>query len=91
MEYIKASNINFTHEQSSETLLENINFHINDQSKIGLVGHNGCGKTTLFNLILSQLGEYSKYNFEGNLYTKKNLSIFMAILNFFVDKFNKVL
>lgn len=32
-------------------LLTDINFHISEQDKIGLVGKNGAGKTTLLNLI----------------------------------------
>lgn len=34
------------------TLLNNINFHINDNDKIGLVGKNGAGKSTLLRIIL---------------------------------------
>jgi ATP-binding cassette subfamily F protein 3 len=36
-------------------LLENINLDIYPNQKIGLVGANGCGKTSLFRLILDQL------------------------------------
>ena len=35
----------------SFTLLDNINFHISERDKIGLVGKNGCGKTTMMKLI----------------------------------------
>lgn len=34
------------------TLLNDINFHINDNDKIGLVGKNGAGKSTLMKIIL---------------------------------------
>ena len=43
-------------ELSGEPILKAINFEINDQSKIAVVGRNGCGKTTLLKLIA---GEYS--------------------------------
>ena len=37
------------------TLLDNIDFHISDNDKIGLVGKNGAGKSTIMKLIV---GEY---------------------------------
>ena len=36
------------------TLLDNINFHISENDKIGLVGKNGAGKSTLLKLICGQ-------------------------------------
>ena len=33
------------------TLLDDINFHISENDKIGLVGKNGAGKTTVLKLI----------------------------------------
>ena len=41
---------------SGEPILKSVNIEINDQSKIAVVGRNGCGKTTLLKLIS---GEYS--------------------------------
>jgi len=43
-------------ELSGEPILKSVNVEINDQSKIAVVGRNGCGKTTLLKLIS---GEYS--------------------------------
>ncbi len=43
-------------ELSGEPILRSVNVEINDQSKIAVVGRNGCGKTTLLKLIS---GEYS--------------------------------
>ncbi len=34
------------------TLLDSINFHINDKDRIGLVGKNGAGKSTILKLIM---------------------------------------
>ncbi|MBE6776666.1 MAG: ABC-F family ATP-binding cassette domain-containing protein [Ruminococcaceae bacterium] len=42
-------------ELSGEPILKSVNIEINDQSKIAIVGRNGCGKTTLLKLIA---GEY---------------------------------
>ncbi len=38
-------------ELSGETILSDVNFEINDNSRIAIVGRNGCGKTTLLKLI----------------------------------------
>lgn len=42
-------------ELSGDTILNSVNIEINDQSKIAVVGRNGCGKTTLLKTIA---GEY---------------------------------
>ena len=38
-------------ELSGEPILKSVNIEINDQSRIAVVGRNGCGKTTLLKLI----------------------------------------
>lgn len=42
-------------EISGNTILEEINFEVHDKEKIGLVGRNGCGKTTLFKGIIGEV------------------------------------
>ncbi|MFA6895448.1 MAG: ATP-binding cassette domain-containing protein, partial [Bacteroidales bacterium] len=34
------------------TLLDDINFHISDKDRVGLVGKNGAGKSTILKLIM---------------------------------------
>ena len=49
---IKMISINgITVAYGSYTLLDNINFHISESDKIGLVGKNGAGKSTIMKLI----------------------------------------
>lgn len=48
---IEFRNVSFKYE-SSERVLENINFKISHNEKIALVGHSGAGKSTIVNLIL---------------------------------------
>lgn len=40
---------------AATTILDNINFEIRDNEKIAIVGRNGCGKTTLLNLIAGNI------------------------------------
>ncbi|OPJ56027.1 ribosomal protection-like ABC-F family protein [Alkalithermobacter paradoxus] len=61
---------NITKSFGIDTILENISFTINEGDKVGLVGVNGTGKTTLFKIIT---GEYG-YDF-GDIYISKNTSI----------------
>ena len=35
-------------------ILENINFKIKNQERVGLIGRNGCGKTTLLKAIMGK-------------------------------------
>ena len=55
---------------ADKTVLKNISFSIEENSKIGLVGRNGAGKTTLFNIITKQLPAD-----EGDVHIAKNRSI----------------
>ena len=61
---IQILNVSFAH--GEKTLFDNLNLVINAKQKVGLVGHNGCGKSTLFGLITGKLrvdsGEVRKLN-----------------------------
>ena len=51
----KFENVFFKYEGSNRTALKNINLEISTGEKICIVGRNGCGKTTLINLLLRNL------------------------------------
>ena len=70
MPHIKGTNISFKYDKQVENLLEDLSFEINDKDKIGLIGKNGKGKTTLVNIILEKL-ELRK----GNIQKTTNLKI----------------
>ena len=53
-----------------DSILENICFTVNEGDKIGIIGINGTGKTTLMKIIS---GEYSHDN--GDIYTSKDCEI----------------
>jgi ABC-type multidrug transport system fused ATPase/permease subunit len=44
--------VNFVYPSRSERVLRRINFEIPARKKIALVGHSGCGKSTIVNLLL---------------------------------------
>ncbi len=54
----------------AQTIFDNMSFSLENNSKIGLVGRNGCGKTTLFNLITQKLRPEN-----GQLHIAKNAQI----------------
>lgn len=58
---IKAENLTFTYPSGYEPVFENVNFQIDTDWKLGLVGRNGRGKTTLLNLLLR------KYKYDGKI------------------------
>lgn len=51
--YFKISNGSVT--LSGNTILEDINFSVTDNEKIGIVGRNGSGKTTLLKAIIGEI------------------------------------
>ncbi|MDF2520536.1 MAG: abc-f [Clostridia bacterium] len=51
-----------------ETIIENINFTVQENDKIGVVGVNGAGKSTLFKIITGALEKD-----EGELFVGKNI------------------
>lgn len=50
-----------------DSILENVNFTVNEYDKIGIIGVNGTGKTTLFKIISGIYGYDS-----GDIYTSKD-------------------
>ena len=66
-----------------ETILENISFSVNEWDKIGIVGVNGTGKTTLFKVITGILPHD-----RGEIFTSKNcrLGYLEQNTNFYSEK-----
>lgn len=49
---LKVSNLSKSY--GSRTLLDEVTFSLNSRERLGLVGRNGCGKSTLFKIILEE-------------------------------------
>lgn len=61
MSMIKIENLTFSYPTSGDNIFENITFQIDTDWKLGFVGRNGRGKTTLFHLLLN------KYEYSGKI------------------------
>lgn len=51
---IRLESVSFSY-QKDRPVLKNLSFHLHDKEKVGLIGSNGGGKTTLFHLIMGLL------------------------------------
>lgn len=65
------ANISINSKSFNDTVLYNgLEFNINEGEKIGLIGRNGTGKSTLFNMISGE-----DKDFDGEISLKKNLIV----------------
>ena len=54
----------------TKPILQEITFALNENDRLGVVGVNGCGKSTLFRTILGELTQD-----EGNIFLSKNATV----------------
>ena len=57
MKCVEIKNLSYSYSQDSEPVLKNVNLEINKGEYVSIVGHNGCGKSTLCKLMI---GLYEK-------------------------------
>ena len=70
MSMIKIENLTFSYPTSYDNIFENVSFQIDTDWKLGFVGRNGRGKTTLLNLLLG------KYEYSGKIYSSVQFDYF---------------
>lgn len=70
MSMIKVENLTFSYPSSSDAVFENASFQIDTDWKLGFVGRNGRGKTTLLNLLLG------KYEYSGRIISSVQFDYF---------------
>ena len=70
----------------SEDVFENINFNVNENEKIALVGRNGSGKTTLLKVLLGE----NELN-SGQIIKSNKINIGYLNQNSLIDSNNKVI
>ncbi|CRG95107.1 ABC transporter B family member 5, putative [Plasmodium gallinaceum] len=62
---IKYENVSFSYnnfDENKKEVLKNINFEINENEKVAIIGKSGSGKSTLWKLLTRE------YEYEGNIY-----------------------
>lgn len=70
MSMIRVENLTFSYPSSYDTIFDNATFQIDTDWKIGFVGRNGKGKTTLLNLFLG------KYEYRGKIISSVQFDYF---------------
>lgn len=60
---IQVTDLTFSYEGSSDDVLKDVAFNIDTDWKLGLIGRNGKGKTTLLNLLMG------RYDYSGSIKT----------------------
>ncbi len=58
---IQVTDLTFSYDGSADDVLENVTFRIDTDWKLGLIGRNGKGKTTLLNLFMG------RYDYRGSI------------------------
>ena len=61
MAKLQINNLTFSYEGSAQNVFEDVSFSVDTSWKLGLIGRNGKGKTTLLNLLMG------KYEYSGKI------------------------
>ncbi len=70
MAQIQVNDLTFSYDGSADDVLKDVNFSIDSDWKLGLIGRNGKGKTTLLNLFMG------KYDHRGSIRTSVRFDYF---------------
>lgn len=75
MSRINIENLSFSYNGGSDKVFDGATFNIDTDWKLGLIGRNGKGKTTLLNILLG------KYDFQGTIQKSVELDYFPFDVN----------
>ncbi len=84
MAQIIVTNLTFAYEKSADDVLENLTFSIDTDWKLGLIGRNGKGKTTLLNLFMG------RYDYRGSIATSTRFDYFPYQVTEYDNKKNAI-
>ena len=72
---IEVKNVPFMYERGNKEVLSNINFKIDNNESVGIIGANGAGKSTILKLLVgSELQYQGEININDLKVEKKNLA-----------------
>ena len=70
MAMIKVENLTFSYDSNQDNIFTDVNFEIDTDWKLGLIGRNGKGKTTFLHLLLG------KYDYKGRIAANVSFAYF---------------
>ena len=70
MSLIEVQDLQFSYEGSYQTIFDKVSFQLDTKWKLGLIGRNGRGKTTLLRLLAGQ------YEYQGKIISSVNFAYF---------------
>lgn len=70
MAQIQVTNLTFSYDGSADDVFQDATFHIDTDWKLGLIGRNGKGKTTLLNLFMG------RYEYRGSITSSTGFDYF---------------
>lgn len=74
MSQINVKDLTFSYATSYDTIFEHVSFQIDTDWRLGFIGRNGRGKTTLLNLLLGN------YEYQGTITSPVNFSYFPFVV-----------
>ena len=67
MEAVKISNLSYKYPSADEYCLKNVSFSVSEGEVCAIVGPNGCGKTTICNIIRGLIPSFHSGEVEGSV------------------------
>lgn len=67
MKALEVKNVSYKYPIAQENVLENISFSIDKGEFVAIIGRNGCGKTTLCNILRGFIPSFHKGTFTGSV------------------------
>lgn len=67
MEAVKISNLSYKYPSADEYCLKNVSFSVSEGEVCAIVGPNGCGKTTICNIIRGLIPSFHGGEVEGSV------------------------